>query len=449
MARALLLRPPPLVVIVGATGTGKSRLALQLALRLGAEIVSADSMQVYKGLDIITNKASPQEQALCKHHMISFVDPLVTNYTVLDFRNEATALIKDLLASRKIPIVVGGTNYYIESLLWKVLIGTEKDQHPDTVDRRAELEKLDSQELHRRLSQVDPAMAARLHPHDKRKLARSLQIFQETGVSHSKLLQQQREEEGGGPLGGPLKYPNPCILWLYAEKAVLDERLDQRVDAMLAAGLIEELQSFHRRYNEEWVASDTQDYQHGIFQSIGFKEFHQFLITEGKCTEEESSQFLEQGIEALKIATRRYARYQNKWIQNRFLRRPGPNIPPVYGLDVSDLSQWEEKVLEPAFQIVQSFCQGRPPATKPITPEPGPEGDKHSRRTCEVCDRIIIGDTEWKAHLGSKSHRFFLKRLQRLAASATQPGRGCPGRGERQRDEEKEEGPVEPAQPCL
>ncbi|KAF7465296.1 Hypothetical predicted protein [Marmota monax] len=88
-----LQRTLPLVVILGATGTGKSTLALQLGQRLGGEIVSADSMQVYEGLDIITNKVSAQEQRICQHHMISFVDPLVTNYTVVDFRNKATALI--------------------------------------------------------------------------------------------------------------------------------------------------------------------------------------------------------------------------------------------------------------------------------------------------------------------------------------------------------------------
>uniref|UniRef100_A0A8D0DMS1 Isopentenyltransferase n=1 Tax=Salvator merianae TaxID=96440 RepID=A0A8D0DMS1_SALMN len=82
-------------------------------------------MEVYKGLDIITNKVSPQEQKLCKHHMISFVDPLITNYTVVDFRNKATGLISYIFACKKIPIVVGGTNYYIESLLWKVLIDTQ------------------------------------------------------------------------------------------------------------------------------------------------------------------------------------------------------------------------------------------------------------------------------------------------------------------------------------
>uniref|UniRef100_A0A8C0CFX1 tRNA dimethylallyltransferase n=1 Tax=Balaenoptera musculus TaxID=9771 RepID=A0A8C0CFX1_BALMU len=178
---------------------------------------------VYEGLDIITNKVSAQEQSLCQHHMIGFVDPLVTNYTVVDFRNKATALIslgKTATRLDKIPIVVGGTNYYIESLLWKVLVnakpwemGTEK-----VIDKKVELEKEDGHALHKRLSQVDPEMAAKLHPHDKRKVARSLQVFEETGISHSEFLHRQHAEEGGGPLGGPLKFPNPCILWLHAEQ---------------------------------------------------------------------------------------------------------------------------------------------------------------------------------------------------------------------------------------
>ncbi|NWV70315.1 MOD5 dimethylallyltransferase, partial [Malurus elegans] len=281
--------------------------------------------QVYKGLDIITNKVSPQEQRLCRHHMISFVDPLVSNYTVVDFRDKAVPVISfDIFARDKIPIVVGGTNYYIESLLWKVLINTK--EMPSSAprpasDRKVELEQLDSAELHRRLSQVDPEMAAKLHPHDKRKVARSLQVFEETGIPHSEILQQQQEEEGGGPLGGPLKYPYSCILWLHADQAALDARLDKRVDDMVASGLLEELRNFHRRYNREKVAENRQDYQHGIFQSIGFKEFHEYLISEGNCSPETSALLLEKGIQALKQVTKRYARRQNKWVRNRFLKR--------------------------------------------------------------------------------------------------------------------------------
>ncbi|KAJ7304452.1 hypothetical protein JRQ81_012013 [Phrynocephalus forsythii] len=364
---------PPLVVILGATGTGKSRLALQLALRLGGEIVSVDSMQ-------------------------------------------------------------------------------GESKIPNSMEEKISLVKLDSKELHHRLSLVDPLMAARLHPHHKRAVvrsvcSRSLQVFEQTGIPHSKHLQEQQQEEGGGPLGGPLRYPNPCILWLHAEKAVLDDRLDQRVDAMLAAGLIEELRSFHRRYYQEWVTEASQDYQHGIFQSIGFKEFHSFLTTEGRCSEEASQQLLEEGIKALKIATKRYARNQNKWVRNRFLRRPGPNVPPVYGLDVSKLSQWDEKVLEPAVQIVESFCQGRLPPVEPLSLEPGPEGDKHSCRTCEVCDRIIIGDAEWKAHLRSRSHGALLRRKRGVATGPAGPHHPCRPRS--QGEEEKEVPAEASGPPCM
>lgn len=411
-------------MILGATGTGKSTLALQLGQRLGGEIVSADSMQVYEGLDIITNKVSAQEQKMCQHHMISFVDPLVTSYTVVDFRNKATALIEDIFARDKIPIVVGGTNYYIESLLWKVLI-TTKPQEMGTgkvVDRKVELEKEDGHELHKRLSQVDPEMAAKLHPHDKRKVARSLQVFEETGISHSEFLHRQHAEEGGGPLGGPLRFPNPCILWLHADQAVLDERLDKRVDDMLAAGLLEELRGFHRRYNLKNISENSQDYQHGIFQSIGFKEFHEYLTTEGKCTPETSNQLLKKGIEALKQVTKRYARKQNRWVKNRFLSRPGPSVPPVYGLEVSDVSKWEESVLEPALNIVQSFIQGHKPTAMPVKMAYNESENKRSYHMCDLCDRIIIGDREWAAHLKSKSHLHQLKKRRRLdldAVSAT------------------------------
>ncbi|XP_011833057.1 PREDICTED: tRNA dimethylallyltransferase, mitochondrial isoform X2 [Mandrillus leucophaeus] len=389
-----LQRTLPLVVILGATGTGKSTLALQLGQRLGGEIVSADSMQVYEGLDIITNKVSAQEQRICRHHMISFVDPLVTNYTVVDFRNRATALIEDIFARDKIPIVVGGTNYYIESLLWKVLVNTKPQQMgtEKVIDRKVELEKEDGLVLHKRLSQVDPEMAAKLHPHDKRKVARSLQVFEETGISHSEFLHRQHTEEGGGPLGGPLKFSNPCILWLHADQAVLDKRLDKRVDDMLAAGLLEELRDFHRRYNQKNVSENSQDYQHGIFQSIGFKEFHEYLITEGKCTLETSDQLLKKG--------------------------PGPSVPSVYGLEVSDVSKWEESVLEPALEIVQSFIQGRKPIATPIKMPYNEAENKRSYHMCDLCDRIIIGDREWAAHIKSKSHLKQLKRRRRLDSDA-------------------------------
>ncbi|XP_012945509.2 tRNA dimethylallyltransferase [Aplysia californica] len=112
----------PLVVVLGATGAGKSKLALEIAKLFNGEIISADSMQIYKGLDIITNKVTEEEQRECKHHMISYLDADYKHYTVVDFRNAAQPIIEDLLSQRKLPVIVGGTNYYIESLLWDFTI---------------------------------------------------------------------------------------------------------------------------------------------------------------------------------------------------------------------------------------------------------------------------------------------------------------------------------------
>uniref|UniRef100_UPI00398EF196 tRNA dimethylallyltransferase isoform X2 n=1 Tax=Pristiophorus japonicus TaxID=55135 RepID=UPI00398EF196 len=410
-----MARLPPLVVVLGATGTGKSRLALELGRRIRGEIVSADSMQVYKGLDIITNKVTPEEERLCTHHMISYLDPLVSS-SVLDFRNKAL---------QKIPIIVGGTNYYIESLLWNVLLDTKEGKvcptdgtvgnRASSPSRKEEMEKLNCQELYRRLAEVDPEMAEKLHPHDKRKVARSLQVYEEIGVPHSQLLRQQCEEEGGGPLGGALRFPQSCILWLYADLSVLDERLDDRVDDMLAAGLLQELSDFHTQYNQRKIAENSQDYQHGIFQSIGFKEFHQYLISTSSCSETREK-LLSQGITALKQVSKRYARKQNKWVRNRFLKRPGANIPPVYGLDVTDVSQWEEAVLQPAMQILESFLKGDEPEALPLTMECDQSDGKRNRQVCELCDKIIIGDREWKAHLKSKNHQHHLRRRKRAEA---------------------------------
>ncbi|KAK6474422.1 tRNA dimethylallyltransferase [Huso huso] len=427
---------PPLVVILGATGTGKSKLAIEIGRRLRGEIISADSMQVYKGLDIITNKVTSEEQALCKHHMISFVDPLVTTYTIVDFRNKALSLISFKLGlyleREKMPIIVGGTNYYIESLLWKVLIDTKQEggsdgegdgegggegRRGDSPSRKAELEKLDGQELHRRLTEVDPEMAAMLHPHDKRKMARSLQVFQDTGIPHSKLLKEQRKQAGGGGLGGPLRFHNSCIFWLHADLEALDERLDKRVDEMLSAGLIEELREFHNRFNEQKIQNDSQDYQHGIFQSIGFKEFHEYLTVDCSAPEDSREKLLRKGVEALKQATKRYARKQNKWIRNRFLNRPGLNVPPVYRLDVSDVSHWDETVLNPAMQILLSLIKGQPPTAQPLRMTSEGNRNKRSRHTCDLCDKVIIGDMEWTAHLKSKNHLHHVKKKRKLEST--------------------------------
>lgn len=414
---------PSLVVILGATGTGKSKLAIEIGKRLNGEIISADSMQVYKGLDIITNKVTEEEQAQCHHHMISFVDPLVSGYTVVDFRNKALSLIEDMHHRKKLPVIVGGTNYYIESILWKVLIDTGQgsDTEPEKgggADSRAGLEKLGGPELHRRLKEVDPDMAAILHPHDSRKIARSLQVYMDTGVPHSRLLEEQRGQDGGDCLGGPLRFQDPCIFWLNGKTNVLDERLDKRVDQMLSLGLIDELKDFHLRFNEKMIKESSQNYQHGIFQSIGFKEFHEYLTTSENISQEERDKLMNKGIESLKQVTRRYARKQNKWVRNRFLKRPASNVPPVYGLDVTDVTNWETTVLTPALEILDCLQKGEQPSAQPIKAEGVESRNKRSHHMCDLCEKVIIGDLEWTAHQKSKNHLYQVRK-KRKAEQAT------------------------------
>uniref|UniRef100_A0A665TGS3 tRNA dimethylallyltransferase n=1 Tax=Echeneis naucrates TaxID=173247 RepID=A0A665TGS3_ECHNA len=407
---------PSLVVVLGATGTGKSKLAIEIGKRLQGEIISADSMQVYQGLDIITNKVTAEELAQCRHHMISFVDPLVSSYTVVDFRNKALALIsfsaKSLLE-------------YNPEEHFKYLAQQETEDSEDggdgPSDRKLELQKLGAAELHTQLAEVDPDMAAMLHPNDKRKIARSLQIHQETGIPHSRWLEEQRGQEGGGGLGGPLRFPDPCIFWLHADMEALDKRLDSRVDEMLSAGLIKELRDFHIRFNQQKIQDDSQSYQHGIFQSIGFKEFHDYLTAPESSPQQEKNALRDKGIEAVKIATKRYARKQNKWVRNRFLQRPGENVPAVYGLDVTDVSRWGESVLNPALQILDSLSKGEEPTITPIRVQQAGQGNKRSLHTCDLCDKVIIGDLQWTAHLKSKKHHYHVRKKRKSDPACEQP----------------------------
>uniref|UniRef100_A0A8D0AHE8 tRNA isopentenyltransferase 1 n=2 Tax=Sander lucioperca TaxID=283035 RepID=A0A8D0AHE8_SANLU len=189
---------------------------------------------------------------------------------------------------------------------------------------------------------------------------------------------------------------------------------------MLSAGLIEELRDFHVRYNQQKVQDDSQNYQQGIFQSIGFKEFHDYLTAPGSSTQQEKDTLRDKGIEALKIATRRYARKQNKWVRNRFLKRPGDNVPVVYGLDVTDVSRWEETVLNPALQILDSLSKGEEPTIQPIRVQEAEQRNKRSHHTCDLCDKVIIGDLEWTAHLRSKKHHYHVRKKRKLDPACDQ-----------------------------
>uniref|UniRef100_A0ABD2WEZ9 U1-type domain-containing protein n=1 Tax=Trichogramma kaykai TaxID=54128 RepID=A0ABD2WEZ9_9HYME len=419
----------PVLVILGATGTGKSKLGIQLAKKFNGEIISADSMQVYKGLDITSAKVTKEEQSQAKHHMLDVVDPL-NEYTVVNFRNQALPIMQNLVNKEIMPIIVGGTNYYIESLLWKILIDDPKTSESDSEGdfsplKIRRIEETSNEELHNRLKEIDPEMADRLHPNNRRKVIRSLEIFEQHGITHSEILRQQRVAGGSG-LGGPLRQENSIILWLTCNKEVLDERLSKRVDSMLEAGLIQELLDFHERYNKDRLKKEElPDYTKGIFQSIGFKEFHKFLILSKEERQSEQGQkLLGEGIELLKIATRQYARRQNKWVKNRLLRRSDRQVPPVYSLDCSDVNVWDSVVYERALEIVEAYRNGHTPSVEPINKNivdrKVSDSSNDRSRVCEDCDRIFIGDLQWTQHIEGARHKKVLnkKKVKELATSS-------------------------------
>ena len=530
------LRRLPLVVILGSTGTGKSKLAIEIGKRVGGEILSADSMQVYKGLDIITNKVTAEEQSECPHHLIDFVSPL-KEFSVVEFRNMAVPLIEDIKKRGKIPIVVGGTNYYIESVLWDLLIDDESnrsgassnsstssdeesggparaikkrkqiqssqnassfevadeegrlhckegnrldqcDDIPCQEGAKAAKEKLNSKtnhggkptefnpslegaalhqitgkvedslgdavsiissqsgdvlvgidhkrsekkgeehkNLYEKLREVDPIMADRLHPSDSRKIARSLQVYEQHGKQHSQILREQRQKLGGSDYGGPLRYEHIYVFWLQCQRDVLNDRLDKRVDEMLERGLVDELLNFHRDYNHILEKRNAKTkYTEGIFQSIGFKEFHDFLVKqEGKNFDEcnapkEDKAVFSACVKNMKTVTRRYAKKQITWVTNRFLARPQTSAPDVYGLDATDLENWENNVLKNALDILDKLMKDEKPLTEPLA-RVVIQDDRHARHVCEICDyRVILGEENWKRHLVSKKHKWHVKR---------------------------------------
>ncbi|CAG9827753.1 unnamed protein product [Diabrotica balteata] len=406
----------PLVIILGATGSGKTKLSLELAKKFCGEIIGADSMQVYKGLDIITAKATKEEQSVAPHHLIDILDPQ-DMYTVVQYKNRALSVIDSLFNNNKMPIVVGGTNYYIESLLWKILIDDGDFQKVGSQFSNNDHE-LSSEELHKKLKVLDPLMAKRLHPNNKRKILRSLEILYKKGKKHSELLEEQQSAKDSSKSGGGLRFTNSLVLWLQCDQEVLDQRLNDRVDDMLKQGLLTELLEFHKVYNQQrLLANDTPDYSKGIFQSIGFKEFHPYLILNKEEQEsDEGKKKLYEGIEQLKMVTRRYARKQKRWILNRFLGREDRKIPPIYGLDTSDVSMWESKVSQIAEEIVNSYvnnttCPHKPLPKQNLNSAPNSEDTTYN---CDVCERVFVGDFQWTTHLKSHRHRKRLEKKRKL-----------------------------------
>ncbi len=276
---------PPVVAVVGPTATGKTRFGVELALALDGEVISCDSMQIYKGMSIGTAAPTQEERRGVPHHMIGTVSP-AQPYSVADYCRDASACIAGVLSRGRLPILVGGTGLYADSLL----DGLSYPELPDAQPLRARLaaqarrEGLDA--LYRRLQQADPQTAARLHPNDARRIIRALEVYESTGQPMSELARRARGEPAYRCLRLGLDY---------CDRALLYERIDRRVDLMMEQGLLGEVRALAA---QPGVQGGT------ALAAIGYKEFLPLLRGEGS---------LPDAVAAVKQASRRYAKRQRTW----------------------------------------------------------------------------------------------------------------------------------------
>jgi len=303
---------PRILVFTGATASGKTSLALQVARRLPCEIICMDSMQIYKRMDIGTAKPTAEEQAVAPHHMLDIIEPSAS-FSVAEYVERTHQVIADILSRGHIPTLVGGTGLYLQGLSLPMNYGGLPS---DPVVRQAlteEMEKLGAQEMHARLSRIDPPSAARLHPNDARRVIRALEIYQLTGIPMS----QHKTPTDADSLYDFSVY---AIDW---DRHILHDRINLRVDQMMKEGLLDEVRSLIA----SGVPSDAQS-----MQGLGYKELLPVL---------NGSMPLSDAVEQIKTGTRNYARRQLIW----FRRDKRVHwIPSAQAFDTANdiIAQWRD-----------------------------------------------------------------------------------------------------------
>ena len=294
-----------IICVVGPTASGKTKLAVQLAKAYGGEVVSCDSMQIYKHMDIGTAKPTEEEMEGVAHHLIDLIEP-GEDFSAGKYVQLADRCVQDILSRGKIAVIAGGTGLYVDSLI----AGRTFAPVPQTGRREAleaQLRQLGGEAMLERLRGIDPEAAARLHPADEKRIIRALEVYEETGRT---ITQHDRQTRSLPPRYRPV--------WLgldYTDRAVLYSRIDRRVDRMLDDGLLEEL----RALLALGVSPRTT-----AMQAIGYKEFFGFL--DGACTLDEAAALCKQ-------RSRNYAKRQLTWF------RRNPDIRWLHLTGTEDFSE--------------------------------------------------------------------------------------------------------------
>lgn len=280
---------PPLIILTGPTAVGKTALSISLAKAIGGSVISADSMQVYRGMDIGSAKITPGEMDGVKHYLVDILEP-TEEFHVVRFQEMAKAAMAEIRSAGKIPIVVGGTGFYIQALLYDIDFTEEDDDPAFRAQALAAAREKGNGYLHAKLREVDPASADVIHENNLRRVIRALEFYEKTGTPISEHNEKERRKDS------PYNF---CYFVLNEDRARLYERIDARVDKMLAAGLADEVRALTARGVCRGMTS---------MQGLGYKEMAAWL--DGETDYEEA-------VRVLKRDTRRFAKRQLTWFKRQ------------------------------------------------------------------------------------------------------------------------------------
>lgn len=278
---------PTIVCVVGPTAVGKTALSIEIAQRFNGEVISGDSMQVYRGMDIATAKVTQEEQQNIPHHLLDILDP-DEGFSVFDFKSKVTQLITDMSERGRLPIIAGGTGMYLDSLIRDYALSEEKRDPEYERKIEADIENFGIDVVYNRLVEVDPVQAKKTHKNNVRRVIRALEVYDRTGQT---MTEYQQTQQAASPY-------NVILIGLDMDRTLLYARINARVDLMVENGLFEEA-----RYFYDLGLKDAPS-----MRAIGYKELIGFF--EGTCSKEEA-------IDLLKRNSRRYAKRQLTWFRNK------------------------------------------------------------------------------------------------------------------------------------
>ncbi|WP_072525585.1 tRNA (adenosine(37)-N6)-dimethylallyltransferase MiaA [Clostridium sp. Marseille-P3244] len=277
----------PLVILAGPTAVGKTKASVLLAKKIGGEIISADSMQVYRHMDIGSAKIRPEEMSGVPHHLIDVLDP-EEDFNVVRFQRMARQALAEIWSRGRIPMVVGGTGFYIQALLYDINFTEDSGEDEFRACLEQTARENGGEYLHQLLENVDPEAAGQIHPHNVKRVIRALEFHRQTGGKISEHNQKEREKQS------PYRY---AYFVLTDERSRLYERIDRRVDEMMEEGLLEEVRFLRDRGVPKTATS---------MQGLGYRQLYGYL--EGRYT-------LDEAVRIIKRDTRHFAKRQLTWFR--------------------------------------------------------------------------------------------------------------------------------------